>query len=205
MVLETRHCPTYATVSVRRGSALAVKDVPENGDDFKWTWYSDLLVSEKARSAFDEARITGCGFARAIVDGNESSESGPLWEVCVTGFAGFAKGDVVVSDRCDECRIYSYSIPAYGFRDMLDLTKWDGSDVFAIWPFPLTYIATQRVAETIARHCLTGIAVVPIDEEFVKSGGGAPGMPSFWLSDEAAVRLEADPDYQRAIAPHVQD
>jgi hypothetical protein len=81
------------------------------------------------------------------------------------------------------------------------MTKWDGSDIFTIWPFPKIHICTQRAAAMFRSGDVDGVAAIPIDEFDLGDGSAAPGIPAARLDEQAVQRLMADPDYMAAIWP----
>jgi hypothetical protein len=198
MESETSQCDVFSTVEMRRISPLAVADIRRVRNDFVWTWYLDLLASENGRAWILSRQISGVTLSSATVVGANNS---PYWEVLVNGFAGFVKQEskVRIRDRCDACGLYSYAFET-PFARLIDMAKWDGSDVFTVWPFPGVYICTGKVATAISQSEITGIVPVPIEEFDVRHGHAAPGSPTARLSDANQARLLADPDYRRLIA-----
>jgi hypothetical protein len=148
-----------------------------------------------------ERKISGCEFLPVALSGEAALRLENLWELRVTGFAGFASAtaEITTRSRCDECGIYSYFIHSR-FSDIVDMSKWDGSDMFTIWPFPNVPICTDDAAKFFQRNNIDGVAMIPI-EEFEFGGSAAPGLPSAWLDENAIQRLMDDRDYMNAIWP----
>jgi hypothetical protein len=125
----------------------------------------------------------------------------PLWELRVTGFGGFvdARSGVEVAYGCEECAVYSFRIKS-SFAKLVDIRKWDGSDIFTIWPFPSIRICTDRVVKVVASNQLRGVATIPI-EEFgdVEDIPISPGIPSATLSEHAVATLLNDVDFVETI------
>jgi hypothetical protein len=117
-----------------------------------------------------------------------------LWQLHITGFAGFASSgaSIEVARYCAEHRAATYNVSGT-FHEMIDLQKWDGSDIFTIWPYPLIYIATSRFKTFICKQGLTGVKFLSVlEEELV--GKASPGLPQQWLSPESVRRLLNDRD-----------
>jgi hypothetical protein len=189
----------YATVRTRRVGPLVVSDMPDE-DDVVWTWYSDMLVYDRVKQIFEQ--LSGCSFASVAFSDGSLEPAEPLWELRVTGFAGFAGAGrgVDVRSRCDECGIYSYTFDG-PFADLIDLRKWDGSDIFTVWPFPYRRVCTAKAADVLRNNGVRGIALVPIEDFDLPPNSAAPGLPSAQLDVDAARRLMNDPDYMDAVWP----
>lgn len=197
---ETVQCSLYGNVERRRIGPLAISEIP-SAQGIVWTWYSDLLATDRVRRVV-ESSISGCSFLPVTVSGRTALSTPCLWEMRVTGFAGFASaaGGLDVRSRCDECGIYSYSVPT-PFASLIDTTKWDGSDLFTIWPFPRIQICTRKAAMVLRQSDIGGVATIPIEDFDLMSGSAAPGLPSAWLDEVAVDRLMADADFINAICP----
>ena len=195
-----KHCSLYASVQERRIGPLYVREAPSTRG-IVWSWYSDLLVYDRAKHII-EASVSGCSFRPVAFFDGVAPPPEPLWEMLTTGFAGFAaiSSGVDARTRCDECGIYSYTVTA-PFAKLVDMAKWDGSDIFTIWPFPRIQICTEKGAAVFRRGDIDGIAAIPIEEFDLVDGSAAPGLPSAWLDERAVRRLMADPDYMTAIWP----
>jgi hypothetical protein len=193
---DTIQCSLYRTVERTRVGPLVITEVPSISDAI-WTWYSDLLLSDRAK-VFLESRVSGCSFYQSALSPAVAARIERLWELHVTGFAGFAAGEIEVSSRCDECGIYSYTVHS-PFSQLVDLSKWDGSDVFTIWPFPHIQICTQKAAAVFGADQMEGVAPIPIEEFELAGGSGAPGLPAAWLDEAAVRRLLNDPDYMNVL------
>jgi hypothetical protein len=164
----TKPCSVYTSLTVsRRG--LTIEAPRDRSLNFLWTWYSDLLVNQTARELLDRNSVSGCAFRRVVVTDRSSSIStvAPLclWELEVTGFGGFVNARVgaEVENACEECSAYSFRMEG-PFSNLIDVEKWDGSDIFSIWPFPSIRICTMRVVEVIGSGHMTGVVAIPIEE-----------------------------------------
>lgn len=193
---DTISCSLYGTVESRRVGPLRIVEVPSITGAI-WTWYSDLLLNDRAK-ALVECCVSGCTFYQAELSEAVARRIQPLWELRTTGFAGFAAGAIEVTSRCAECGIYSYAVHS-PFSQLVDLRKWDGSDVFTIWPFPRLQICTEKAAAIFRADEMNGIAAIPIDEFELTGASAAPGLPSAWLDQAAIRRLLDDSDYMNVL------
>jgi hypothetical protein len=136
----------------------------------------------------------------ALSDGCRPAER--LFEVGITGFAGFATPPhgVNIRERCDECGIYSFSFDD-PFASLIDQRKWDGSDFFTIWPLPKIQICTAKAVAALRGYNVSGVAAIPIEEYELIGHTAAPGLPSARLEDGPLRGLMDDRDYMNALLP----
>lgn len=192
-------CPLFGSLAKRRLTPLSIQGRPKIGDDFIWTWYHDVLATSTGMARLRERGITGCEFAEVLVARQGAEDHRQLWELRVTGFAGFARpATLSVLERCCEHEAFSYSITS-PFHELLDLQKLDGADLFIVWPFPLIRICTPRLADALRSDALAGIKLAPIRDFKLAGATAAPGIPSASLAEPARRRLEADVDYRRFV------
>jgi len=189
----------HGMVKTRRTGPLVVSELPSQRDAV-WTWFADLLVYDRVKRII-EVQLSGCTFAAVAFAAGCSPPREPLWELQVTGFAGFAatRGIEVIPRACG-CGTYRFNFVG-AFADLIDPRKWDGSDLFTIWPFPRLQLCAEKAAHILRCNDTSGIAVIPIDDFEVPANSAAPGLPSAWLDDDAVRRLMGDPDYMEAVWP----
>jgi hypothetical protein len=159
-------------------------------EDFVWTWLSDCLIQDSVLDLFKKRGFRGFEVKTVEAEFKRPDVEPPrLWEVVVTGWAGTASANsgVKLVERCDWCGDLEYS----GCDDparLIDLSQWDGSDLFMVWPLPKFIFVTDRVAQLIREHRLTGVALrTPTDLDL--SGGFGPGRLSYWMPAERAHEL----------------
>jgi hypothetical protein len=206
MAWTGQECSVYATLKVKRKERLVVTPPIASCGDFIWTWYSDILMNTRAAEAFERFQITGYS-AEPVTIRHSNDTAGTrttsLQELRVTGFAGFAdtRGGVDVLQGCPECGAYTFRFRS-PFWTLVNEEKWDGSDLFTVWPFPGIVLCTEQVLLAIERFELTGITVIPIEEFELapnRSGGASPGIPSASLDESAVRRLLDDRDYLETL------
>jgi hypothetical protein len=102
-----------------------------------------------------------------------------LWEVMITGWGGEA-GDasgVRMIYYCIGCGHTRYSGTAH--RELLiDPDRWDGSDLFRVWPLPMFVFASERVRTVFAAAKFRGYRMVPLEKfgaEMFTPGPPPPG------------------------------
>ena len=77
-------------------------------------------------------------------------------------------------------------------EQLIDESKWDGSDFFMVWPLPKYVFVTERVVNVIREHHLTGVRIVPVSE--LKPSrhvipGYSPGRLSYSMPEKRAREL----------------
>jgi hypothetical protein len=72
---------------------------------------------------------------------------------------------------------------------LIDPTRWDGSDMFMVWPLPKFIFVTERVARFVEQHELTGARLEPVPEMRLQGGGFTPGRLSYYVPRERAQKL----------------
>jgi hypothetical protein len=197
MKSESVQCSRFGSLQLRRLTPLVLRTLPAIHDDFMWSWYHDVVATERAKAQISAARLTGCSFAEAAVsrERGEPTVPGRLWELSVDGFAGFGRrAGLSARDWCCEHEALSFQRGS-SLANLFDEAKWDGADIFVIWPYPMIRICTARFADALDSAGLTGIRCVPIAEFEFASDTAAPGPPAGSLSAQALLRLERDPDY----------
>ena len=156
--------------------------------DFVWTWQSECLVQDDVLKLFKASGLTGYEVKPVKARFNRASEREcpRLWEIIVTGWAGLASAEsgIKLVERCNACGDLGYS----GCNDperLIDVSRWDGSDFFMVWPLPKYTFVTDRVAQIIRDNRLTG-AILKQPRELDLSGGFGPGRLSYWMPQERA-------------------
>jgi hypothetical protein len=160
-------------------------------EDFVWTWYSECLAQETTVSYLRDAGITGFetrNIASVKSRGSDLTSPG-LVELIVVGWAGMAKPDsgirLVKQYLC--CGYKKYSAITSP-QDLIDWSKWDGSDIFMIWPLPRYILVTERVVEVLRKHSLTGYVARSLDW-LRRTEGFTPGRLSNYMPIERAKEV----------------
>lgn len=163
--------------------------------DFVWTWYSDLLIGEKALEILTKAEITGFVTRPAATryrNGEKTQET--IREVVVTGWAGMARPESGIhfdaEQSCAACGMLRYTGLKHSEK-LIDEDQWDGSDIFIVWPLPAFPIVTQRFMDIVREHNLTGLKCLPV-EQLPPIEALGPGRLSYSMPEERA-RLLGEP------------
>jgi len=162
-------------------------------EDFVWTWYSECLVQDRVLELFKRSGFTGYDVKPARARFKRASERQPprLRELIVTGWGGMAPAGsgIRVIERCEGCGHTVYS-GCDNPDHLIDVSHWDGSDFFIVWPLPKFIFVTERVAQAIRENHLTG-AMLKQPRELDLSGGFSPGPLSYSMAEERARQLGA--------------
>jgi hypothetical protein len=158
--LEIRNCPVYAEhrSTGRRTTRLSVILPGAPLEDFVWTWLSECLIQDRVQRFLKREGLTGWQVRRAQGRFRHTGRKAPiLWELRVTGWAGLAtrESGVELKHRCSYCGLTEYT----GFKNpakLIDVTKWDGSDFFIVWPLPGFIFVTDAVVHALRRAKLKG-------------------------------------------------
>ena len=62
-----------------------------------------------------------------------------------------AESGIRLVERCQTCGYLTYSA-CNNTEQIIDVTEWDGSDFFIVWPLPKCIFITDRVAQTIVSN-----------------------------------------------------
>ena len=163
--------------------------------DFVWTWYSDLLIGERALALLTEAKITGFETRPAETrHKNGKKPPGTFREVVVTGWGGVAPPASGIrydeEQSCTTCGMLRYTGLEHA-EELVDESQWDGSDIFIIWPLPAYLIVSDRFVNLIRKHRLSGLKWLPV-EQLSSIDSLGPGRLGYWMPEERA-RLLGEP------------
>lgn len=189
--LESIGCPLNELHrhSGKRLSDLSIVLPGRTVEDFVWTWYSECVLQDGTLNW-----LRGCGFTgyqvKPVTARFKKSVARPprLWEMVLTGWAGMA--DAASGIRLDEsnsgaaCGHLRYS-GLLTADQLIDESQWDGSDFFMVWPMPRYIFVTDRVAQAIHEHRLTGVRTMRV-EHLKATNGFSPGRLSYWRPEERA-------------------
>ena len=195
--VESIACPTHQghRRAGRRVSQLAITLPDAEIADFVWTWAGELLVAEHVVSGLLSARITGFDVHPVSVRLRRTGVTPPeVFELRVTGWGGVAPSESgVVLDRtksCADCGLLIYT----AFTDPAKLvseSRWDGSDVFLVWPLPKYVFVTKRVVELIKTKGWKGVSIQRLEDLKSATTELSPGRLSFYMPSGRAVELGA--------------
>lgn len=188
----------------RRLSPLVVK-LERAPSDLMMTNGSNWIATDRLRALFAEHSIAGAEFrtARAIAPsgrkGSKRTVVAPVWELFVVGWGGFASeasGVRPLTERaCPGCGYMKYSKvtdPSHFF----DESQWDGSDIFRIWPYPMRFFVSRRLAELLRLYRVSGVAARGLADFAAECAdpamqfGFTPGPPDDYFPPDRARQIE---------------
>jgi hypothetical protein len=163
--------------------------------DITWTNGFDLLLTDRARDALAKHNLTGYTLETVIVHYKSAIKPPPeLWNVLVTGWAGMVSTESGISlkTHCVGCGRKTYTWPVKNGR-LVEPSRWDGSDIFRVWPLPNHKFVSRKFADAIEEEGLTGVQIIR-DQDFVTHGDSlSPGPLEASMSQELAERRSKSP------------
>jgi hypothetical protein len=195
-MLETVVCPIHEghQRAGKRLTELSVRLPKEAAhDEFVWTWSSECLLQDHVVELFRANGLTGFEVKPVSVRlKNDDGEVRPkLWELVVVGWAGLtpAQSGIKIVSHCDACghTVYSsFTTP----EKLIDESKWDGSDLFIIWPLPRYIFVTERVVRLAREKNMAGVVVRPVRELPYRGADTlTPGRLSYVMPEDYARRF----------------
>ena len=177
----------------KRMSDLSVKLPRGVVQDFVWTWYSECLIQDHVLELFRRESFTGFDVKPVKARFKTSAVAPPrLWELVVTGWSGLARLESGIRRTyfCEACKHAKYSEISDAER-LIDESRWDGSDFFIVWPMPRFVFVTDRVANCIRGHRLSGTMLSEVRElnGIGKEDGLGGGRLSYWMPKGRAREL----------------
>ncbi len=190
--LEQVICPRFPghqRAGKRIGDLKVVLQGHAVGD---FIWVLDVAIRDRVLRLLRDSGITGFEVRRVAARFAHSREPAPaLWQVVVTGWAGTAKPESGIhldeSRSCQFCGHLRYT-GLINAHELVDPTKWDGSDFFMVWPMPGYILVTRRVVDIILEHGLTGVRCTPVSE-LEATDGFAPGRLHYYMPEPRARQL----------------
>ena len=150
--------------------------------DVIWTWYSELLFSEKIVEMFRKENITGYVVSTVVVDNvfssaerqnlllinkkpcvvsekydnNNQNIIEKLSEIKIIGKGGFADKHtgILLLEQCNECGYKKYTPFRNGI--FIDEKQWDGSDMFRVEPFGYA-VVSERFKMVVEKNKILNI------------------------------------------------
>lgn len=196
MRFETELCPgdPEHTKRQRRLRPLRLIAPVRPITDFQWSQYDECIVTARVKAVFVEEAVSGVEFRKieTFTTAGDRFATQELYELVVSGWGGMAPASsgVKVIEECPYCdrRVFSrYTNPVRLF----DLERWDGSDVFLIWPLPRYILTLGRVKDLIAKNRFTGVRIRSLAELPMNPliDTLTPGSVADWFDDERAEEL----------------
>ena len=183
-------CPKFpGHRRARRLQGRIIIDVEKSDStDCLWTFFSDCLLNDEVLT---ELSARGCtGFTTGEVEANGNPTGKTYSQFRAAGWGGMAPpvSGIRETERCEFCGHLTYS----GIKDpsrLFNSTKWDGSDVFFIWPLPKFICVTSKVASLFSELAVTGVQITPITELQTTMRGFSPGRLSNLIPKDRANEI----------------
>lgn len=165
-------------------------------EDCIWTWTNECLLNSRVVSLLRSSSLTGFNLlpARATrVKGGSQNESElpSLWRLGTIGWGGVASpesGIRLVEPRCPECGYSQYS-DIENYEKVFDVSAWDGSDFFMIWPMPKLIFMTPRATAFFTTNRIRNVTFARLKPNQIRGYGFSPGRLSFHMPAERAKQI----------------
>jgi hypothetical protein len=156
--------------------------------DCLWTFFSDCLLNDVV---IEELLSKGCtGFSTGVVEAKGNATGKTYSQFRAVGWGGFASplSGIHETSRCDFCGTLKYSGLEHP-KQLFNPSRWDGSDVFFIWPLPNFICLSPAATEIFVRFGVTGAELTPVDRLRTSGRGFGPGRLSNWMPKERAIEI----------------
>lgn len=168
--------------------------------DVMWTVYSECLITDRVARIFNKEKLTGYELLPVEVSGikgkkKSSAEIPRFWELQLRGWGGMAKSEsgIKLLESCPYCGVTKYRgicNPA----ELIDISQWDGSDFFMVWPLPRFVFVTEKVKQLVEKKRLSGCTLLPVKDlshksECDESNTLMPGRLRRWMPEKRAREL----------------
>lgn len=195
--LEPVLCPKFSghQRTGKRLSRMSVVLPSPKVDDFVWTLLHECLVQASVIRLLRRHRISGWMVRAANAKFKRLAKKPPrLWEFKATGWAGLAptSSGIRLKKWCRYCGDTLYS-PLSRPASLIDVKKWDGSDVFIVWPLPMFIFVTSRVVSVLSGSEITGWTATPVENLRIR-GGFSPGRLSYYMPAPLAHSRVVSPE-----------
>ncbi len=192
MYFEPFHCPVnpgHRRSGDRRPDYLCVTLRNMELEDFVWVETGECLLQDRVLEVFRQEGVTGFDVQPVKARFEKSKKMPPpLWELKVRGWSGMAKPESGIRlnkakccEACGKIRYTGLTNPS----KLMDLSQWDGSDFFIIWPLPRYNFVTDRLKRIIERHHLTGAEFTAMRDLETTDGFGPPRLRSIFPEEQA--------------------
>ena len=134
-----------------------------------------VIASSRVVEVFREAGISGLGDVEPVsvfrVKGTKAEPvADPVY--CYAPIIGRVELDLPAmklkkKNLCPACGRFAWSRERlYTIPAALDMDTWSGHDLCRVGDFPAMFVCSERVAEVIRKHKLTGAEIKPIEDMF---------------------------------------
>ncbi len=163
-------CPVYPGHQ-RAGNRIGGLEIelPDEGKrDFYWTFFSELVITDRLANLFKENNITGFELKPVKVVNKKTTLK--YWEFLPTGKGGQSE-NYRLSYECEFCGQKYYKDvdepPEEKFtsvkRVLVNPDQWDGSDVFTVIGLIRHILITEKVKELIISNGIKGAIITPAE------------------------------------------
>jgi hypothetical protein len=181
-----------------RSTPLKIVIRTKRVDDIIWTVYSECILQNHVFEVFLKEGLTG--FTVRPVPWRSDRKDlvppiGPLRELVVTGWGGFARKDsgITLKKRYRCCGRLIYKDVTRSC-EVVDPEQWDGTDFFIVWPLPKYIFISERVKDVLAKYKLKGFEIQPPNKRPLGLGTLSPGRLSDYFPLERAKELAKGQD-----------
>jgi hypothetical protein len=180
------------TVASRWTRPLKIVGNPKPIMDFEWTVYSDLIIDQNVVSDLKTSGFSGFDLNPVEFYSTTGTPFGrQSFELKVTGWGGMASAGsgIRIVKKCSFCGSAVYSSYA-NKEELFDIDKWDGSDLFLIWPLPRYIFITDEVADFITEAGYSGVNIFDLSKlPNPIAGTFTPGHIKDWYNEERAKNI----------------
>jgi hypothetical protein len=165
---------------------------PQSMEDILWGSYSTKMLTNKALQALNEGCITGFTYVTISARYHKKKEQidyPPIHRINITGWGGVCpeESGCKLIDRC-KCGMMTFSRVEDCSKEF-DISQWDGSDMFRVWPIGST-IVTNKVYDIVNANKLKGFKFKePEKDDLLPIKTFRRGSLREFYDDEQAARL----------------
>jgi len=162
--------------------------------EMSWTWMSDCLIGRYVSSLLFSSGVTGFQTRPVEITVKGKPVDHDLEELVPIGWGGIAaqKSGVKLLESCPSCGYLRYS-GVKNWTDLIDLSQWDGSDIFLVWPLPKYILITDKVRRILEANRIKEMTITPLSTMQPQDSELSPGRVRDWLPLEK-LRSIAIPD-----------
>ncbi|MEW6606580.1 MAG: hypothetical protein AB1414_03865 [bacterium] len=152
---------------------------PKIGDFLKTWGYTAWMITDKVANLFKEQGFTGYELRPVRINEVKKMKKGvsipKLWQLVIVGWGGVAppESGIKCIYKCEVCGYWKYH-RLTNPSALIDISQWDGSDFFMVFPLVQYIFVTERVKQFVEEKGLKGCFFIePKDIEFVSDEIGS--------------------------------
>lgn len=144
---------------------------------------SHLLINDRFLSVLDGANVIGFNTIPVTL------ETMSYHLVVPTGWGGLASAKAkLLRTTVGKYNVHVRYQPRAHPEELIDLERWDGSDIFIVWPMGNALFVTERIKNLIEDAQLTGVICVPELAIIRRSEQYGGGQLSSFMPLEVAMK-----------------